>query len=200
MTYYAEHKEERKTYSRIHNAKPEVKAAQKVRAATLEAKVVKAAYSARPEVKAANKAFQKRYRQTEKYQRYVARKGPELGAFYGMRNRCLNSSGRNWLDYGGRGITICPQWLTDFGQFLADMGLRPPGRGVNGISLYHLHRIDSDGNYEPGNVVWHIGRNDGKRTMAGKERQIADLLAENAALKIELSARHLIPLSAVGRT
>src|SRR2546425_2431859 len=53
--------------------------------------------------------------------------------------------------YGGRGITVCRAWREAFGAFLADIGPCP--------SLRHeLDRIDSDGNFEPSNVRWLLGR------------------------------------------
>lgn len=62
-----------------------------------------------------------------------------------MLARCNDPKHRQYKDYGGRGIVVCPQW-TEFECFLADMGERPPGRSID--------RVDGDGNYEPGNCRW----------------------------------------------
>lgn len=59
--------------------------------------------------------------------------------------RCNDPNSNRWSLYGGRGITVCPQWRT-FQGFLADMGERPPGKT--------LDRINVDGNYEPDNCRW----------------------------------------------
>lgn len=62
-----------------------------------------------------------------------------------MRSRCRNPNRRDYLDYGGRGISVCQRW-DDFAAFFEDIGPRPDGMT--------LDRRDVDGNYEPSNCQW----------------------------------------------
>lgn len=63
-----------------------------------------------------------------------------------MKQRCLNPSNAAFKNYGGRGITICQEWLNDFSAFYHDMGTCPPG--------LTLDRRDNDGPYSKQNCQW----------------------------------------------
>ncbi|HDK2192328.1 TPA: AsnC family protein [Escherichia coli] len=78
------------------------------------------------------------------------RNTPEYRTWSDMKNRCLNPRVRSYSNYGGRGITVCKEWVESFEEFFKYVGPRPDG--------YSLDRIDTDGNYEPGNVRWVTNR------------------------------------------
>lgn len=77
------------------------------------------------------------------------KKGATQLSFKRMNERCRNPNHDAYRWYGGRGITVCERWqgLGGYKRFLADMGARP-------TSKHQIHRLDSNGNYEPGNCVW----------------------------------------------
>jgi hypothetical protein len=77
---------------------------------------------------------------------HASRRSPEYRAWANMLTRCRNPESAYFEIYGGRGIRVCVRWHS-FQNFLADMGPRPSQRHSN-------HRLDNDGNYEPGNCVW----------------------------------------------
>ncbi len=93
-----------------------------------------------------------------------------------MKTRCGNPNAQNFRWYGGRGIVVCDRWKTSFRNFLADMGEPPKGMT--------LDRIDTDGNYEPGNCRWAS-----KVTQANNRRDTVRLELNGRSLTItELAA------------
>ena len=72
---------------------------------------------------------------------------PEHMIWLQIKQRCLNPKNKRFPMYGGRGITITPEWKDDFQTFLRDVGHRPR-KGLT------LDRIDNSKGYEPGNVRW----------------------------------------------
>jgi len=73
-----------------------------------------------------------------------------------MIGRCKYSCVNGWKNYGGRGIKVCPRWLESFSNFVADMGLRPPGMQIG--------RKDNAGDYAPGNCEWQTRKQNALNT------------------------------------
>lgn len=94
-----------------------------------------------------------------------------------MHTRCSNKAHRNWPNYGGRGIKVCPRW-SDYRAFVADMGKRPSKE-------FSIERRDVNGDYEPGNCKWatRAEQDRNKRssvfvTYQGKRILLIDLVKE----------------------
>jgi hypothetical protein len=72
-------------------------------------------------------------------------KSPEYRIWTDMKRRCYQPHRPDFARYGGRGITVCSEWM-EFANFYSDMGPRPKG--------YTLDRSDNDGPYCKDNCHW----------------------------------------------
>lgn len=77
-----------------------------------------------------------------------------------IRERCANPTNTKYHCYGGRGISMCTEWLADYSAFFQ-------WSNENGyVDGLEIDRIDNDGNYEAGNCRWvtHKVNSRNKRT------------------------------------
>lgn len=95
-------------------------------------------------------------------------KHPLYNTWWGMIARCEDPGHHAFKNYGGRGITVCPEWH-DVAAFIAwieaNIGPRPAGMT--------LDRADNDGPYAPGKVRWAT-LSEQRRNRRSKEQCDAD--------------------------
>ena len=76
---------------------------------------------------------------------------PLYNTWNGIRQRVSNPKDKDYVGYGGRGIRMEPEWLSDFASFrswvLEHIGPKPSNQ-------HTIDRIDNDEGYTKGNLRW----------------------------------------------
>lgn len=87
-----------------------------------------------------------------------SRKSKLYNSWTGMRQRCRDRNSKAYVEYGGRGISVCDAWESSFAAF-KEWALANGYR--EGLSI---DRIDVNGNYEPSNCRWSTQREQSRNT------------------------------------
>lgn len=93
-----------------------------------------------------------------------------------MKQRCSDKRSQHYMDYGGRGISVCEEWTGNFEAFY-DWAM------ANGYEDHlTIDRTDTNGNYEPSNCRWadmkaqaNNKRNNRRVVYGGSEYTVAEL-------------------------
>lgn len=75
-----------------------------------------------------------------------ARSHPLYATWHNMLRRCYLESGKEFCNYGGRGISVDERWW-HFANFVVDMGAKPS-------RLHTLERVNNDAGYSKSNCIW----------------------------------------------
>lgn len=110
--------------------------------------------------------------------------------WHDMISRCYSEKHHSYCNYGGRGISVCDEWKSDFLNF-------KKWAIENGYEKnLSIDRIDTNGNYCPGNCRWATNRtqaNNTRRnlyyTVNGEKDTLSNICRKNNLPYVTISSR-----------
>lgn len=107
-----------------------------------------------------------------------------------MIQRCTNENTPGYKDYGGKGVSVCAEWLKDSNSFLKWARMNGYEKGLT------LDRKNNDGDYEPSNCRWVTQKeqsynksNNRILTFRGKSKTLTEWCSELGLKPTTVSAR-----------
>lgn len=91
---------------------------------------------------------------------------PLYAVYHSMKARCYRKTCKDYPYYGGRGITICEEWLSDFNNFYKWAISNGYRKGLS------IDRINMNGNYEPTNCRWETSKVQNRNTRQNRMIEI----------------------------
>jgi len=127
---------------------------------------------------------------------------PFYSIWRAMKNRCYSPNNNAFKNYGGRGITVCKEWMESPANFISWLLASGYGKGLQ------LDRIDNDGDYSPKNCRVVTASENAKNksntvtiSLHGAERLLIDVAQEYgikyATLRRRLYVSGMTPEEAV---
>lgn len=116
------------------------------------------------------------------------------GVWLNMKSRCTNPNNTHYKSYGGRGITICDEWMNDFSSFKKWCIANGYTEEIlkSGRNNITIDRIDVNGNYEPSNcrfVTNRVNCQNKRNSMSYEERNSVCPICGNVFVQSKRNAQ-----------